>query len=32
VILDQEGGAQIRDMETGDQRPVDPARVREEVT
>jgi histidyl-tRNA synthetase len=32
VILDQEGGAQLRDMETGDQRPVDPAKVREEIT
>ncbi|HEX6115830.1 MAG TPA: histidine--tRNA ligase [Solirubrobacterales bacterium] len=30
VILEDDGSAQLRDMETGEQRPVDPARVAEE--
>ena len=31
VILDADGSAQLRDMESGEQRPVDPARVLEEL-
>ena len=31
VILEQDGSAQLRDMSTGDQRPVDPATVAEEI-
>jgi histidyl-tRNA synthetase len=31
VILDADGGAQLRDMESGEQRPVDPANVLEEL-
>src|SRR5262249_25422924 len=32
LILEADGGAQLRDMESGEQRPVDPARVLEELT
>ena len=31
VILDADGSAQLRDMESGEQRPVDPAKVLEEL-
>ena len=31
LILDADGGAQLRDMESGEQRPVDPANVLEEL-
>jgi histidyl-tRNA synthetase len=31
VILDADGSAQLRDMESGDQRPVDPTRLLEEI-
>ena len=31
LILDADGGAQLRDMESGEQRPVDPAKVLEEL-
>jgi histidyl-tRNA synthetase len=31
VILDADGSAQLRDMESGEQRPLDPARVLEEL-
>ncbi len=31
VILGEDGDTQLRDMETGEQRPVDPARVVEEI-
>src|SRR5215217_3437442 len=32
VILEQDGGAQVRDMESGDQRSVDPGKLSEEIT
>ena len=32
VILEADGGAQLRDMETGEQRPVDPGKLLEEMT
>ena len=32
VILEPDGGAQLRDMESGEQRPVDPGRLIDEMT